>query len=92
MKSILFKLMHALRRFGHSLSQALKLAWQILTRKPAVQVSFTKENNEPRTATAKITSILINSNGELYAKFTEVLDGIVQYRSFNFSRLNSITF
>ena len=92
MKSILFKLMHTLRRFGHSLSQALKLAWQLVTKKPSVTVSFTKEDGEPRTATATISSILINANGELYAKFVEVLDGAPQYRSFNFNRLNLITF
>lgn len=92
MKSILFKLMHTLRRFGHSLSQALKLAWQLVTKKPTVQVSFRKEDDTERTAEAQITSVALNKVGELYARFTEVVDGVLQHRSFSFNRLNSITF
>ena len=89
MKSIVFKLAHFLRTFHLSLSQALKLAWQFVTRKPVLQVEFTKEDGEPRTATATITSVAINKAGELYAKFTEVVEGVLQYRSFNFNRLIS---
>lgn len=92
MKSIIFKLGNLLRKLKYSASQAFQIAWQLVTRKPSVTVSFRKEDETQRTATAKITSILLNANGELYAKFTEVLDGKPQYRSFNFNRLNSITF
>jgi len=93
MKSIVFKLAHFLRTFRLSLSQALKMAWSLVTRKPTVEVIFRKEEPETvRTATATITSIAVNKSGELYAKFTEVVEGLPQYRSFNFSRLIQITF
>jgi hypothetical protein len=87
MKSIIFKLAHFLRTFKLSLSQALKLAWQFVTRKPVLQVTFCKEDETERTATATITSVALNKSGELYAKFTEVVEGVLQYRSFSFNRL-----
>jgi len=93
MKSIIFKLAHFLRTFKLSLSQALKMAWSLVTRKPTVEVIFRKEEPETvRTATATITSIAVNKAGELYARFTEVVAGVTQPRSFNFSRLISIQF
>jgi len=75
-----------------SLSQALKMAWSIVTKKPTVSVAFRKEDETERTAEAQITSVAVNKSGELYARFTEVVEGILQYRSFNFSRLIQITF
>jgi len=92
MKSIVFKLAHFLRTFKLSLSQALKMAWSLVTRKPNVSVVFRKEDETERNAEAQITSVAVNKAGELYAKFTELVEGVLQYRSFNFSRLISITF
>jgi len=92
MKSIVFKLAHFLRCFKLSLSQALKMAWSLVTRKPNVEVIFRKEDETVRPATAQISSIAVNKSGELYARFTEVVEGLPQYRSFNFSRLISIQF
>ena len=91
MKSIIFKLAHFLRGFKLSLSQALKMAWSLVTRKPNVSVTFRKEDETVRPATATISSIAINKSGELYARFTEVVEGVLQPRSFNFSRLISIS-
>jgi len=91
MKSIIFKLAHFLRAFKMSLSQALKMAWSLVTRKPTIEVSFRKEDETVRPATAQITSVAVNKAGELYARFTEVVEGFPQYRSFNFSRLISIS-
>jgi len=92
MKSIVFKLAHFLRTFKLSLSQALKMAWSLVTRKPTVEVIFRKEDETVRPATATISSVAVNKNGELYAKFTEIVEGLLQYRSFNFNRLISIQF
>jgi len=92
MKSIIFKLAHFLRAFKLSLSQALKMAWSIVTKKPTIEVIFRKEDETVRPATATITSVAINKAGELYAKFTEVVECVLQYRSFNFSRLIQIVF
>jgi len=92
MKSIIFRLAHFLRTFKLSLSQALKMAWSIVTKKPTVSVAFRKEDETERTAEAQITSVALNKAGELYARFTEMIDGVIQHRSFNFSRLNSISF
>ncbi len=68
------------------------MAWSIVTRKPTIEVIFRKEDETVRTATATITSVALNKAGELYARFTEIIDGLPQYRSFNFSRLIQITF
>jgi len=92
MKSIVFKLAHFLRTFKLSLSQALKMAWAIVTKKPNVSVVFRKEDETERNADAQITSVAVNKQGELYARFTEVVEGVLQYRSFNFNRLIQITF
>jgi len=91
MKSIIFRLAHFLRTFKLSLSQALKMAWAIVTKKPTVSVVFRKEDETERPATATITSVAINKSQELYARFTEVVEGVLQPRSFNFNRLISIT-
>jgi len=92
MKSIIFRLAHFLRTFKLSLSQALKMAWSLVTRKPNVSVTFRKEDETERNAEAQITSVATNKSGELYARFTEMIDGSPQYRSFNFNRLISIIF
>ena len=92
MKSIIFRLAHFLRTFKLSLSQALKMAWSLVTRKPNISVSFRKEDDTTRNAEAQITSVAVNKSGELYARFTQVMEGLPQYRSFNFNRLISITF
>lgn len=90
MKSIIFKLQHFfLRVFKFNLSQALKLAWSFVTRKPVLQVEFRKEDESTRTATATITSVALNKSGELYARFTETIEGVTQPRSFSFNRLIS---
>jgi hypothetical protein len=70
----------------------LKTAWSLVTKKPTIEVIFRKEDETVRPATATITSVAINKAGELYARFTEVVEGVLQYRSFNFSRLIQITF
>jgi len=91
-KSIIFQLANFLRKMKFNASQALKMAWSIVTRKPTIEVIFRKEDETVRPATATITSVALSKAGELYARFTEVVEGVLQYRSFNFNRLISITF